>query len=166
MIGGSSSRILTIYPITRGFAYCVLNGPGDLFDWGIRHVKAGEKNKECLSAIEHLIVRFDPHCIVTEDWTDTSSRRSARVKHLYRDVEKLADRANLDCYAYPWLMVFKVFADAKPHTRHDIAIVLADVFPALKRRLPPKRKAWLPTDPRQALFDAAALGIAHYAVNG
>lgn len=166
MKGQNRERILALHATTRGFAYCIFDGPGDLTDWGIKHVPKGEKNRNCTLAIEHLIVRFDPHAIIFEDTDEIGGKRSARVRHLYRDVERLADRASLDTYSYPWQVVFDVFKDGKPQTRHDLAKMIAVILPAIKKRLPPKRKPWLPMDPRQALFDAAALGITHYAVNG
>lgn len=166
MRAGSHERILALHATTRGFAYVVMDGPGELSDFGIKHVEADGKNRNCLAAIEHLIVRFDSHAIVFEDTDEMGGKRSARVKHLYRDVERLAKRASLDTYAYPWQVAFDVFQDGKPKTRHDIAVMIAACLPAIKRRLPPKRKPWLPMDPRQALFDAVALGITHYTVNG
>lgn len=166
MIGKPFERILALHGTTRGFAYVVMDAPGQLSDWGIKHVSADGKNRNCLAAIEHLVVRFDPHAIVLEDTDEAGSRRSARVKRLYREIEKLADRASVDTYCYPWKVTFDVFREGKPSTRHDIAKQIAVILPAIKKRLPPKRKAWLPLDPRQALFDAAALGITHYAVNG
>jgi hypothetical protein len=166
MKGQNPERILALHVTSRGFAYCIFEGPGQLADWGIKRVQKGEKNRDCLAAIEHLIARFDPHAIVFEDTDEVGGRRSARVKHLLRSIEKLADRVSVDTYCYPWQVVFEVFKDGKPHTRHDLATMIADCLPPIKKRLPPKRKAWLPMDPRQALFDAAALGITHYAVNG
>jgi hypothetical protein len=165
MIGAIPKRILALHATSRGFAFCLFDGPGQLIDWGIKHVRRGDKNKESLAAIEHLIVRYDPHAIVIEDVTEAGSRRVSRVRQLYRDIEKLADRANLECYAYSWQMVFSVFKDGKPKTRHDLAQMIVVILPDISKRLPPKRKAWLPMDPRQALFDAASLGITCYAVN-
>jgi hypothetical protein len=166
MKGQNPGRVLALHLTSRGFAYCIFEGPGALADWGIKRVSNDDKNRNCLAAIEHLIGRFDPHAIVFEDTDEAGGRRSARVKHLYRDVERLAKRASLDTYSYPWQMAFEVFKDGNPWTRHDIAKMIAVILPAIKKRLPPKRKPWLPMDPRQALFDAAAIGITHYAVNG
>jgi hypothetical protein len=165
MKGQNPRRVLAIHATSRGFAFCIFNGPGQLFDWGIKHVRAREKNKDCLALIEHLITRFDPHALVIEDVGEAGGKRSLRVRHLYRDLERLADRANLDAYCYPWHVVFSVFKDGHPKTRHDLAVMVAGMLPSIARRLPPKRKIWLPQDPRQALFDAAALGLTLYAVN-
>jgi hypothetical protein len=166
MMGQPPQRVLTLHATSRGFGYCVFDGPSQLTDWGIKRVPKGDKNWNCVTLVEHLIQRFDPHAIVFEDVGEIGGRRSARVRHLYRDIEKLADEAGLDAYCYPWQAVFDVFKDAAPITRHDLAVMIAVILPSIKKRLPPKRKPWLPMDPRQALFDAAALGITHYAVNG
>lgn len=166
MKGQNPQRILTLHATSRGFGYCIFDGPSQLTDWGLKRVPKGDKNRNCVALVEHLIQRFDPHAIVFEDVDEIGGRRSARVKHLYRDIEKLADRADVDAYCYPWQVVFDVFKDRAPVTRHDLAVMIAVILPSIKKRLPPKRKPWLPMDPRQALFDAAALGITHYAVNG
>ncbi len=166
MKGLTQKRILCLHAITRGFAYCVFDAPGQLLDYGIKHLKRGDKNAESISLIERLITRFDPHGIVLEDVTDIHSKRTGRIRTLYRQIESLADRANLEVYAYPWPIVFKVFGEYMPKTCHDIAIQLSMILPELARRLPPKRKPWLPLDPRQAIFDAAALGQTYYAVSG
>jgi hypothetical protein len=166
MRGQNPERILALHVTSGGFAYTVMEGPSQLIDWGIKRFPKGEKNRNCVAAVEHLIAAHDPHAIVFEDTDEAGGRRSARVKHLLRSIEKLADRVNCDTYSYPWQVVFEVFQGGKPHTRHDLAAMVAVILPAIRKRLPPKRKAWLPMDPRQALFDAAALSITHYAVNG
>lgn len=165
MKGQNPKRVLAIHATTCGFAYCLFNGPGQLYDWGIKHVGRGDKNTESLLAIEHFITRFDPYAIAIEDVTEPGSKRVSRVRTLYREIEKLADRASVETYAYPWQIVFSVFKEGQPKTRHDLAQMVAVILPSFARRLPPKRKIWLPQDPRQALFDAAALGITFYAVN-
>jgi hypothetical protein len=165
MKGQNPQRVLALHITTRGFAFCMFDGPGQLIDFGIKHVARGDKNKQSLSAIEHLIILYDPHAVVLEDVTEAGSKRLSRVRSLCSDIEKLADRASVEAYAYPWQIVFSVFKEGQPKTRHDLAQMIAVILPSIARRLPPKRKAWLPMDPRQALFDAAALGITFYAVN-
>jgi hypothetical protein len=165
MKGQNLRRILALHVTSGGFAYTALDGPGQLTDWGIKRFPKGQKNQNCLAAIEHLIIQHDPHAIVFEDTDEIGCRRSARVKHLLRMISKLADRVGVDTYCYPWQTVFEVFRDGKPDTRHDLALMIAVILPAIRKRLPPKRKAWLPQDPRQALFDASALGITFYSVN-
>jgi hypothetical protein len=165
MKGENPRRVLALHVTTRGFAFCLFDGPGQLIDFGIKHVARGDKNKESLAVIEHLLIRYDPHTIAIEDVTEAGSKRLSRVRTLYRDIEKLADRGGIETYAYPWQMVFSVFKEGQPKTRHDLAVIISGMIPAIARRLPPKRKIWLPQDPRQALFDAAALGLTCYSIS-
>jgi hypothetical protein len=162
----ATERVLSLYVTVRGFAFCLFESRGKLYDWGIKHVpKHIDKNVTCVSLIEQLIAKYDPHSIVIEDIDDAGSKRTERGIALYRAIEKLADRVGVTVFAYPRQTVFSVFKSYHPKTKHDIALVLADMLPQLKRRLPPKRKIWLPQDSRQALFDAAALGTTHYVVS-
>ena len=165
MKGQNPKRVLALHATMRGFTFALFNGPGQLYDWGIKHVARGEKNTQSLAAVERLITRFDPHAIVFEDVSEPGSKRVGRVRRLYREIEKLGDRANVEMLCYPWQAVFEVFREYQPKTRHDLAVVVARMIPAIARRLPPKRKIWLPQDPRQALFDAAALGMTYYAIS-
>jgi hypothetical protein len=148
----ATERVLSLYVTVRGFAFCLFERRGNLYDWGIKHVRKsqGDKNMQCLRLIEQLIIRYDPHTIVIEDIEDASSKRTERGILLYRAIEKLGDRLGVTVNAYTKQLVFSVFKSYQPQ---------------LKRRLPPKRKIWLPQDSRQGLFDAAALGTTHYVVS-
>jgi len=159
-------RVLSLYVTTRGYCFTLFESPFSLFDWGIKRIERGDKNKESLASIEHVIRRFQPHVLVIEDTSEPSSRRSLRARKLYRDIEKLADARLLDTYCYPHEVVMKCFGDTPPKTKHEVSVRIAEAIPALANRVPPKRKIWLPQDPRQSLFDAAALGITFYTVHG
>jgi hypothetical protein len=162
----AGTRVLALHITTGGLAFALFESAGRLLDWGIKHVKKGNKNQESLRLVEQLVVKYDPHSIVIEDTSDHSSKRVKRVRDLYRLIEQLADRVKVEVFSYPWPYVFSVFKEYGVKTRHDLALVLAPILPQIKRRLPPKRKIWLPQDPRQALFDAAALGYTHYKTAG
>jgi len=47
--------------------------------------------------------------------------------------------------------------------KHDIAEMVADRFPELSWRLPPRRKPWQSEPMRQSIFDAASLGVFYFA---
>jgi len=57
------------------------------------------------------------------------------------------------------------FASVGAKTKYEIAQAVARQIPALAHRLPPLRKIWMSEDPRQSLFDVAALGVAFYATH-
>jgi len=62
--------------------------------------------------------------------------------------------------------VKEYFAPVGAATKYEIAQVIANQIPAFAHRIPPFRKAWMSADPRQYLFDAAALGILFYGMRG
>lgn len=158
-------RVLAFHLNRRGIAFCLFDAPGSLHDWGIKHVAWRTRHEATLAIARHLMERFSPAVVVIEDVSAIGARRSKRVATLYREIEALAEEHCINTYLYPWEAVFVAFAAQRPKSRHDIAVQVANLLPMIKRRLPPRRKCWLPQDPRQSLFDAAALGIAYYAAH-
>lgn len=158
-------RVLAFHLNRRGIAFCLFDAPGSLHDWGIKHVAWRTRHEATLTIARHLMERFTPDAVVIEDVSAISARRSKRVAALYREIEALAEVHSINAYLYPWEAVFAAFASRQPKSRHDIASQVANLLPMIKRRLPPKRRCWLPQDPRQSLFDAAALGLTYYAAH-
>ena len=166
MSGGHRyERVLSLHLTSRGFAFCLFDAPGSLHDWGIKHVGLRNRQEDTLAIARHLMQRFTPGVVVIEDTAAAGARRSSRVCAFYHEIETLAEEQGIDTYIYPWEAVFQAFAGRQPKSRHDIAIYVAQLLPMIKRRLPPKRRCWLPQDPRQSLFDAAALGLTYYAAH-
>ena len=155
-------RVLALHLNRRGIAFCLFDAPGSLHDWGIKHAAWRTRQEATLAIARHLMERFTPDAVVIEDVSAIGARRSNRVTALYREIEALAEEYSINIYIYPWEAVFTAFASQQPKSRHDIAVHVASILPMIKRRLPPKRRCWLPQDPRQSLFDAAALGITYY----
>lgn len=158
-------RVLALHLSGIGASFCVFEAPCSLYDWGHRHIKRQDRDNETLAAVGHLLHRFAPDAVVIEDISALGTRRSARVCRLYRDIETLADDHAIDVFAYPWEAVFRAYEGGRPENRYEVAVLTAKVLPMIARRLPPKRKMWMPKDPRQSLFDAAALGVTYYAAH-
>jgi Holliday junction resolvasome RuvABC endonuclease subunit len=158
------SFILAIYPSSRGFAFVVFEGPESPFDWGTKEFRGTDKNARSLNAIRELIERYRPDALVIEDFTEDSARRSSRIRRLYRSIVQLAQTECIDLFRYSKTQVRHCFGAAGV-TKYDIATAIARHIPAFGHRLPRFRKIWMSEDGRQNLFDAAALGLTHYAVN-
>ena len=158
-------RVLALHLNRRGLSFCLFDAPGSLHDWGIKHAAWRTRQEATLAIARHLMDRFTPDAVVIEDVSAIGARRSSRVAALYREIEVLAEERSINSYIYPWEAVFAAFASRQPTSRHDIAVHVANLLPMIKRRLPPKRRCWLPQDPRQSLFDAAALGLTYYAAH-
>jgi hypothetical protein len=154
--------VLAFYPTTHGFAFVLFEGPQSPFDWGVRELRGTRKNARTLKALKKLIDRYRPQALVIENTSRVRSRRVERIRRLHRMIRHLAKAEQVDAYRYTRSEVRARFASVGAIRKDEIAEAIATVIPAFAHRLPPKRKIWMSEDPRQSLFDAAALGLTYY----
>lgn len=152
---------LALYPFTRGFAFVLFVGPGMPHDWGIKEIRGDNRNGITLQEIRKLVSTYAPETIVIEDPRTRGSRRHLRIRALYRMIVHLAITSGIDVARYTHAEVWETFSSVGARTKFEIAQAIATQIPAFAHRLPRKRKIWMSEDPRQSLFDAAALGITH-----
>ena len=158
--------VLAIYPFSRGFAFVLFEGPESPFDWGVKEIREKHRNVKTLDAIKELVDRYCPVVIVIEDVSDYANRRSSRIKKLYRLLTHLATAEHIDLHRFSNAEVKQYFATVGAVTKYEIAQAIGLQIPAFSHRLPRVRKPWMSADPRQSLFDAAALGLVFYGSRG
>ena len=158
--------VLAVYPSSRGFGYVLFEGPESPYDWGMREIKDEDKNEKTLAAIAQLIERYHPEALVLEDIEDRRYRRNERIRKLYRRLAHLAETEYVEVYRYSEQALVRYFGALGAHTKYERAEAIARQIPAFAHRMPRVRKPWMAADPRQALFDAAALGLVYYAARG
>ena len=154
--------VLAVYPFSRGFAFVFFEGPGSPFEWGVKEIKEKHKNTKTVDEIKKLIDRYRPEILVIEDTADGGSRRTSRIRKLYRALAHLAAAEYVDLYRYKRNEITQCFASVGARTKHEIAQAIAMQIPAFAHRMPPFRKPWMSEDPRQSMFDAAALALVFY----
>lgn len=154
--------ILAVYPTCQGFAFVLFEGPLSPFDWGVKDIRETQKNVATLDAIRRLVGKYQPEAVVIED-TSHGSRRTTRIRRLYQMLGHLADTEGIPLFRYSRGDIRNCFASVGAKTKYEIAKAIASEIPCFTHRLPPIRRIWMSEDPRQSLFDAAALGITHYA---
>ena len=157
-----SPFVLALSPSPRGFAFVLFEGPTTPFDWGIKDLRGGDKSSRTLAAMQRLIVEYHPKAILIEE-VDRYSRRGPRIRDLLSSVEVFGKKEGVAVFRYGRRDIRKVFANDGARTRPEIAKAIADRVSALAPRLPPLRKLWMSEDPRQSLFDAAALATVFFA---
>src|SRR5450631_652508 len=155
--------VLALYPFTKGVAFVFFEGPESPFEWGVKNIKKTHKNSKTLEAIKKLIDRYRPEVLVIEDTTDGGSRRTSRIRKLYRMLVHFAEAEYVDLHRCSKTEVKTCFASVGAGTKYEIAKAIATQIPAFAHRIPRFRKPWMSEDPRQSLFDAAALGLTYYA---
>lgn len=154
--------VLSLYPTSRGYAFVLFEGPETPYDWGVKDIRRKKKNEETIHSVRALIERHRPDHIVIEDYGEPGSRRSSRIRRLYRMITHLAESEFIDVSRIARSDVFACYASVGAITKYEIAQATARNIPAFAHRLPRVRKIWMSEDPRQSLFDAAALGITYF----
>src|SRR5579862_2594872 len=143
MEGQAPPRVLAIDPTSRGFGFAVLEGPATLVDWGVRSVP---ENREVtfVTKLRELVVLYQSDVLVLEDCRTQSSRRRMRVRKLLDEVVRVTKEAGLFTQRVAVHDVRGLFAtDGSATTKDAIASAVAEHFPELASRLPPKRKVWM-----------------------
>lgn len=154
--------VLAIYPTTRGFGYIIMCSPLSPVDWGVRDIRAKQKNAACLQKVSALIDVHQPDVIVLEDPTAPGANRSERIKHLCQAIARLADGQSVEVHVCPRSRVSEFFKSFGARTRHEVAIVIASQVTALERFLPARRKIWQ-SEPRHiSIFNATALAMTYF----
>lgn len=157
----SNERVLAIDPMSRGFAWVVLEGPDRPLDWSTADVRE-EKTKETLRRVAELLETYEPDVVVLEDPRGFGSRRRARVARLLDSIRNLVQSSGVRVWTCPMATVKAVFSQWEAGTKEEIADEVACRYPALALRRPPLRKIWMPEDPRINLFDAAAFALTYF----
>lgn len=157
--------VLSIYPTSRGYAFVLFEGPQSPYDWGVKDIRKKGKNEATLKGVRALIERYRPDHLIIEDYTEKGSRRSSRIRRLYRMVTHLVESEFIEVSRISRDAIRACFASVGARKKYDIAQAIARQIPALAHRLPRLRKIWMSEDPRQSLFDAAALGIVFYSIS-
>ncbi|MGN6150345.1 MAG: hypothetical protein ACTHPD_17565 [Rhizomicrobium sp.] len=156
--------VLAVHPNPRGFGWVLFESPLSAVDWGIASNKKG-KNARLSAKFERLLNRYEPAVLVLEEFEGRHGR-SDRVKMLCRQFVHLAAGKGMETPIYRRSTIRTVFASVGATTRYEIAQIVLQHIDALSHRKPRHRKPWESGDPRQSLFDAAALAMTYFAVSG
>lgn len=158
--------VLCLYPFCRGYAFVLFESPATPCDWGVKEIKEKNRNEKTLRSIKCLIEKYHPEVIVIEDVGEGQHRRTPRIRRLYRRLGDYASSEYIDLHCISMNMVRRYFAEQGAKTKYDMARLICREVKAIAHRLPRIRKAWMGTEPRQSLFDAAALGLIFYKIRG
>jgi hypothetical protein len=136
---------LDVHP--QSFGFVVFEGPNQILDWGVRSFRTGVNAVKIPAATRFLALldEFRPSAVVIGE-------RLAR---------KTAKQAKIPVRCISRGDVNRAFVGFESN-KYEVASALAQQFPDLAVRLPPRRKCWQSEDYRMGIFDAAALGVAYF----
>ena len=157
-----SGLVLAVHPTSKGFGWVLFEGPLVPVDWGIASAKVNRSAKS-MSRFKQLLDQYQPSALILEKFDEDDSRRGERIRELAQTMRGFASNRDMDTSIYSRQEVSTVVTGNAKASRHTAARAVSERLPILQHRLPNARKLWQSEDDRQCLFDAAALGITHYA---
>ncbi len=156
----TSPRVLALYASYIGIGFVFFDGNA-LPEWRIKRIRGVSATQLRFRTVKKLLEHFAPDVLVLEDTSVKTSRRDKRVHALYAQIARFAKEEGVQVKRYTQERVFEYF---QAHKKDDVSLAVVGVIPALAPRLPRMRRNYMSEHPRQAIFDAAALGILHIAM--
>ena len=158
----SASRILAIDLRLERFGYAVFEGPNRLIDWGVCLYGSSGAPTAARKRLAPLLKQFRPTTIVV----GIALRENALGRYGVRRILAAIRREAL-AHATPIQVVAKsevrkAFHFLHAKTKHQVATVVAQLFPELRWKLPPKRKLWQKEHYRIVIFEAVAVGHVYW----
>jgi Holliday junction resolvasome RuvABC endonuclease subunit len=156
--------VMALYPTAYGYAFVYFATRARLVDWAYLAVQGSRKqrNAKSIADIGKLFDRYNPDIVVLEDWKVPGSRRSKRIRRLYRSIVHAALTRNIEVKQYSREDIRKTYESVGAESRYEIAQATAQEFPALAYRLPKQKKKWESERTIIELFLAAALSLTYY----
>ena len=145
-------RALSIVPGLRSMGVAVLEGSERLVEWRLARFRETAVTAKA-TVFRQLVIRFAPTLIVVEDFA--GSRRGKHARRVVDRVRSIAAEANLAVETISRRDVAEHFREGASDG-YELAIVLANFFPELAARVPPRRFVGDGEDPRISMFTAIA----------
>jgi Holliday junction resolvasome RuvABC endonuclease subunit len=159
----SPTPVFGLHPSSRGFGWVLFEDSDGLApsDWGTADIR-GDKNAAALNRIEALLDRHRPAVLAMERLGARASRRSERIRCLYRAAVKCAERRDIKVHCYSRAEISNVRRLKGARTREQVAAAVANCVAVLRPRLPRPRPIWIGERSAMSLFCAAACALAHF----
>jgi hypothetical protein len=158
----SKDRILALEVRPRVTGFAVLEIKPSLLDWGTRKQGVSEPQLAGVVArkINALLDVYAPSAIVVRARNVLSQGAHGRIRTVIGVVRGEAKKRSVTFQTISTKAVRRFFAEHNRTTKYQAATLLAEWFPELSWKLPPKRKSWKSEHHRMVVFDAAATGLA------
>lgn len=149
----------------RSYGYVVFEGPDRLLDWGVRSFRSGVNAVQVpmRKKFAKLLDEFSPSDVVAKDLSERQGITGRKLRKITEVVRREATKRAIPLRFLKPGALEAAFGGEDRLTKYAVASALAQRFPELSWRLPPKRKPWQSEDYRTSIFDAAALGAAYFA---
>ncbi len=161
MIKVEPTKVLAIYPCTRGFSYAVMESPLKLLELNLISPKKFDKEK-LLNAMKRIVEAHIPITLVLENCNSKYCRKGSRTKNLIQEISLWAMKKQIPVKFYSRDQVRNVFGRWKAYTKYEIAIVLSRNIPELQQYMYDKPKYPERDNNNSSLFSSISLAITNY----
>jgi hypothetical protein len=152
------SRILAVDIRSRRFGYAVFEMPARLLDSSTTRSASPEI---ATIRIASLCEMFRPSLIVLRKEANRHGRKYPKAVVVRHALRSEAARRHIPVVTLKQREVQNWFQQHGSIGKYTIASFLANRFPELSWKLPPRRKPWHPEPWSFCLFDAVALGVVY-----
>jgi hypothetical protein len=112
----------------------------------------------CLAQqLDRVLLTYPPSMAIIS----SSAGVNPKKRTLRRKLKAAAVSRGIELAEARPAVIRRYFSRFNAGTRYEIAQVVAEMFPELAWKLPPKRRAWQHEAARMSIFDAAAVVVAH-----
>jgi hypothetical protein len=151
-------RTMAIHPTGWGFGWVFCEGPFKLLGAGFFRPIRGRLRLASVRKFERLLAKYQPGEPVLESFDHR--RKSGEKLGLY--LLSVATEHALTVTGHRRDQIQAAFADVGAKTREDLTGAVVRHFPCLGSRLPKRHRPWDGEDRRLAIFNAAAVIVAHF----
>jgi hypothetical protein len=157
-------RILAIALRSRRFGFAVFEGPIRLLNWGMVFYPLNNPAQHAAASkrVASLLTLFAPSIIVVGKTRKVNICDSSGIRPILRLIRHKASSREIPVHLMTRAEVRPVFHTLHAKSKHEIASMLAQMFPELFCKLPPERKIWESEHPIMTMFDAVAFGFAYW----
>lgn len=156
----TARRVLALDLRPRSFGFVVFEGPACLLDWGVRslcNLSGGRVNAS--ERFIPLLHEFQPSIVLINSKLWKRKGTSAQLGSILGAI-RLEGRDRIGVRLITPRQVRELFPES--HNKDNLAARVANHFPDLAWKLPPRRRLWQREHYRMSIFDAAALALAYY----
>lgn len=156
-------RILAVDLRARISGFVVMDGPTRLLDWGLTRAPFAVNGKSIATGrrVTSLLDLYAPSAVVVTRVPRKSLRYRSGVGPVLQFIRREATLRSIPLSTIGQREMRKAFSRFHARSKHEIATVLASLYPELLWKLPPKRKSWQHEPYRITMFDAIALGYTY-----
>lgn len=159
------SRILAIDLRARFFGFAVFEGAGALLDWGRKAFRNGNPQDDAMivrKRIAFLLTFFAPSILVLKCSGGRTDGEPSKGRKTIEVIRRQTEIQSVELVFLTRKDIQRAFLERGKSSKYRIACLIAEIFPELAWKLPPKRKNWQPEHHNMTIFDAVSLGLTYF----